>query len=154
MPLQGPRISGFNEFIWTHGFMETFQISLLSFTVKRVQGSELQTSLKFRNFGPINWNPLRRPCPWYLIPNIVDFQIVGLIVPPLPPQSGSDPHSAESKTKKQFGSSARAMIGDDFKVEAKCLERFLQQMLCHPIFGRDKHLEEFLMQKHPPIRYV
>merc|ERR1712223_1180260 len=79
-------------------------------------------------------------------------QIVGLIVPPLPPQSGSDPHSAESKTKKQFGSSARAMIGDDFKVEAKSLERFLQQMLCHPIFGRDKHLEEFLMQKHPPIR--
>ena len=91
--------------------------------------------------------------PWCLIPNIVHFQIVGLIVPPLPPQSGSDPHSAESKTKKQFGSSARAMIGDDFKVEAKCLERFLQQMLCHPIFGRDKHLEEFLMQKHPPIRY-
>jgi len=79
-------------------------------------------------------------------------QIVGLIVPPLPHQSGADPHSAESRTKKQFGSSARAMLGDDFKVDAKGLERFLQQMLCHPVFGRDKHLEEFLINKHPPIR--
>ena len=80
------------------------------------------------------------------------FQIVGLIVPPLPPQSGADPHSAENRTKKQFGSSARAMLGDDYKLEAKNLERFLQLMLSHPVFGRDKHLEEFLMQKHPPIR--
>ena len=44
------------------------------------------------------------------------------------------------------------MLGDDFKVDAKGLERFLQQMLCHPVFGRDKHLEEFLINKHPPIR--
>ena len=80
------------------------------------------------------------------------FQIVGLIVPPLPHQSGADPHSAENRTKKQFGSNARAMLGDDFKVDAKGLERFLQQMLCHPVFGRDKHLEEFLINKHPPIR--
>ena len=72
------------------------------------------------------------------------FQIVGLIVPPLPAQSGADPHSAENRTKKQFGSSARAMLGDDYKVEAKNLERFLQLMLSHLVFGRDKHLEEFL----------
>ena len=59
--LQGPRSSGFNGFIWTHGFLETLEFSLPSFTVERVQGSELLTCLKFRNFEPINWNPLRGP---------------------------------------------------------------------------------------------
>lgn len=79
-------------------------------------------------------------------------QIIGLIVPPLPCRPAADPQSAESRSKKQFGSSARAMMGDDFKHDARNLERFLQQMLCHPVFGRDKHLEDFLWQKIPPIR--
>lgn len=79
-------------------------------------------------------------------------QIVGLIVPPLPPRPAADPLSAESRSKKQFGSSARAMLGDDFKHDARNLERFLQQMLCHPVFGRDEHLTDFLWQKIPPIR--
>ena len=40
-PWQGPRNSGFNGFIWTHGFLETFEFNLLLFTEERIQGSEL-----------------------------------------------------------------------------------------------------------------
>ena len=39
--MQGPRNSGFNGFIWTHGFLEDFEFNLLLFTEQRVQGSEL-----------------------------------------------------------------------------------------------------------------
>jgi hypothetical protein len=56
-------------------------------------------------------------------------------VPPLPPRPTSD--------------AARA---DDFGHDARTIERFLQQMLCHPVFGRDRHLEEFVWTPTPPIR--
>lgn len=36
--LQGPRNSGFNGFIWTHGFLETFESNLLLFTEKEFRG--------------------------------------------------------------------------------------------------------------------
>ena len=50
MTLKGPHNRGFNGFIWTHGFLETFEFSLLSFTEERAQGSELQTCLDFQFF--------------------------------------------------------------------------------------------------------
>ena len=42
---QGPRNSGFNGSIWTHGFLETFEFTLSLFTEERAQGSELLTCL-------------------------------------------------------------------------------------------------------------
>ena len=84
--------------------------------------------------------------------NELFFQILGLIVPPLPSRPAADPHSAESKSRKQLGSGSKAMTGDDFKSDAKQLERYLQHMLRHSVFGRDSHLKEFLMHSNPPIR--
>ena len=83
---------------------------------------------------------------------ITHNQVVGLIIPPLPNRPAADPQAAESKSRKQLGSSTKAMAGDDFKSDAKHLERYLQQMLRHPVFGRDSHLEEFLVHSNPPIR--
>ena len=55
--LQGPRNSGF---IWTNGFLETFEFNTLLFTEERVQGSEILTCIQmFKIFEPMNWNPLR-----------------------------------------------------------------------------------------------
>ena len=83
---------------------------------------------------------------------ITHNQIVGIIIPPLPTRPAADPQAAESKSRKQLGSSSKAMAGDDFKSDAKHLERYLQQMLRHPVFGRDSNLEEFLVHANPPIR--
>lgn len=100
-----------------------------------------QNQVRLIYFPTLKWNSM-----------LFTFQIIGLIVPPLPPRPAIDPHAAENRSKKQFGKNASAMLGDNFKQDAKNLERFMQQMLCHPVFGRDKHLEEFLWVKMPPIR--
>ena len=44
------------------------------------------------------------------------------------------------------------MMGDDFVNDARHLERYMHQMLRHPVFGRDKHIEEFLVHRNAPIR--
>ena len=75
-----------------------------------------------------------------------------MIVPPLPARPASDPQAAEKQSKAKLGAGSKSMAGDDFKTDAKLLERYLQHMLRHPIFGRDSHLEEFLVHPNPPIR--
>jgi len=50
------------------------------------------------------------------------------------------------------GSGNRNMKGDDFAKEISLLDRYMQQLLHHPVFGRDRHLAEFLEHKNPPIR--
>jgi len=79
-------------------------------------------------------------------------QILGLIVPPLPPRPAVDPKAAETRSQKQLGSTSKAMMGDDFVNDARHLERYMHQMLRHPVFGRDKHIEEFLVHRNAPIR--
>ena len=59
----------------------------------------------------------------------VIFQILGLIVPPLPPRPAADPQAAESKSRKHLGSTSRAIMGDDFTNDAHHLERYLHQMV-------------------------
>ena len=44
------------------------------------------------------------------------------------------------------------MMGDDFVNDARHLERYMHQMLRHPVFGRDKHIEDFLVHRNAPIR--
>ena len=73
-------------------------------------------------------------------------------MPPLPPRPTSDPQAAETKSKKQLGSSSKAMSGDDFRQDVASLERYMQQILRHPVFGRDRHVAEFLEHRNAPIR--
>ena len=79
-------------------------------------------------------------------------RIFGIIIPPLPPRSPADPKESEKQSQKQFGSGNKNMRGDDFGKEISLLDRYMQQMLHHPVFGRDRHLAEFLEHKTPPIR--
>ena len=59
---------------------------------------------------------------------------------------------AESRAKKQLGSGFKNIQGDDFGRDAASLNRFMQQLLHHPVFGHDKHLVEFLEHENPPPR--
>ena len=79
-------------------------------------------------------------------------RIFGIIIPPLPPKSPIDPKESEKQSQKQLGSGNKNMKGDDFGKEISLLDQYMQQMLHHPVFGRDRHLAEFLEHKNPPIR--
>jgi hypothetical protein len=71
-------------------------------------------------------------------------RIDGLIVPPLPPRPPIDPQKAEEASKKLLGSGARGMMGDEFQRSCKQVERYLNQLLCHSVFGKDESLLSFL----------
>ena len=75
-------------------------------------------------------------------------RINGIIIPPLPPRSPADPKESEKQSQKQLGSGNKNMKGDDFTHECSLLDRYMQQMLHHPVFGRDPHLAEFLEHKN------
>jgi len=78
----------------------------------------------------------------------------GLILPPLPPRPGSDPAAAEILSRKQLGSSNRAMVGDGAQWGKDCrsLEKYLELVVNHPILGVDIHLVDFLEKQEPPPR--
>ena len=75
-----------------------------------------------------------------------------MIVPPLPPRP--DGLSAENRSRKELGpvsgQGGRAILGDEYDVRG--LERFLHQLLYHPLFGRDETLKQFLWVSTPPVR--
>lgn len=84
---------------------------------------------------------------------VVNNNVQGLIVPPLPERHVAvDLKEAESRAKKQLGSGFKNIQGDDFGRDAASLNRFMQQLLHHPVFGHDKHLVEFLEHENPPPR--
>ena len=83
---------------------------------------------------------------------ITSNRIYGIIIPPLPPRPPADPKESEKRSQQQLGSGNKNMKGDDFENECSLLDRYMQQLLHHPVFGRDRHLAEFLEHKNPPIR--
>ncbi|XP_023345391.1 sorting nexin-5 [Eurytemora carolleeae] len=78
----------------------------------------------------------------------------GLIFPPLPSRPLTDPASAESRSRKQLGSSNRSIIGDasQWSKDCRALERYLEMVVSHPIIGKDSSLSEFLERQDPPPR--
>jgi len=78
----------------------------------------------------------------------------GLILPPLPTRPGADPAAAELLSRKQLGSSNRAMVGDGAQWGKDCrsLEKYLELVVSHPVLGSDNHLIEFLEKQEPPPR--
>ncbi|GFO47534.1 sorting nexin-5-like [Plakobranchus ocellatus] len=83
---------------------------------------------------------------------ITGNDIKGLIVPPLPVKPLSDPKSAESLSKKQMGEHTRIMRGDQFEHDCLSVQKYLELMLSHPIFGKDKNLASFLTEQEAPVR--
>jgi len=78
----------------------------------------------------------------------------GLIYPPLPPRPLTDAASAEYRSRKQLGSSNRAILGDATQWSRDCvaLERYLELVVAHPTLGKDQNLAEFLERQDPPPR--
>jgi len=76
----------------------------------------------------------------------------GILYPPLPPRP--DAASAESRSRKQLGSSNRAILGDSSQWSKDCtsLEQYLEMVVSHPILGKDSLLAEFLERVDPPPR--
>ena len=74
----------------------------------------------------------------------LDHQLVahnrqaGIIFPSLPAKPASDPAGAESRSKKQLGSSNRSILGDSSQWgrDCKVLEKYLEMVAAHPVLGR------------------
>ena len=90
----------------------------------------------------------------------LDHQLVahnrqaGIIFPSLPAKPASDPAGAESRSKKQLGSSNRSILGDSSQWgrDCKVLEKYLEMVAGHPVLGRSTHLASFLESASPPPR--
>ncbi|KAH9492376.1 hypothetical protein Btru_026385 [Bulinus truncatus] len=76
----------------------------------------------------------------------------GVIIPPLPMKPLSDPKSAEALSRRQLGDSTKVLRGDQLEIDCKAFQKYLQLMLCHQIFGRDKNLSSFLTDEEAPVR--
>ncbi|KAK3578316.1 hypothetical protein CHS0354_004225 [Potamilus streckersoni] len=74
----------------------------------------------------------------------------GVIIPPLPPRPEADAKSAESKSKKQLGSDTKIIMPDEFSKDSRVIEKYLQLMIAHEVFGKDKNLETFLCEEKAP----
>jgi len=90
----------------------------------------------------------------------LDHQLVahnrqaGIIFPSLPVKPYADPAGAETRSKKQLGSSNRSILGDSSQWGKDCrmLEKYLEMVVAHPVLGRDPHLSSFLETPTPPPR--
>lgn len=90
----------------------------------------------------------------------LDHQLVshnrqaGIIFPSLPAKPVADPAGAETRSKKQLGSSNRSILGDSSQWSKDCnmLEKYLEMVVAHPVLGRSPHLATFLEASSPPPR--
>lgn len=78
----------------------------------------------------------------------------GIIFPSLPPKPPADLVGAETRSRKQLGSSNRSILGDGSQWSRDCamLEKYLELVVSHPILGKDCHLANFLENSEPPVR--
>ena len=78
--------------------------------------------------------------------------ISGIIVPPLPNRPETDAKAAESKSKKQLGSSTKVIVADEFSKNCRSVEKYLKLIISHEVFGKDEHLHKFLLEKEAVVR--
>ena len=67
--------------------------------------------------------------------------------PPLPNAPITSLQAAEKKTKKQAGSKAMILIGDNYEDDCKAVEKFLRLCTSHPRLGNSIVLKKFLCEK-------
>ena len=63
------------------------------------------------------------------------YDVTGVVVPPLPPRPALDPSAAEARAKRQLGQSTKNVRSDDFEAECRALDKYLVDLLAHPLFG-------------------
>ena len=63
------------------------------------------------------------------------YDVTGVIVPPLPPRPALDASAAEARAKRQLGQATKNVRSDDFEAECRALDKYLLDLLAHPLFG-------------------
>lgn len=115
----------------------------LSFTVESTKVGDGTTKVLERIFEDFEW---LHHC------LITQNNVNGLIIPPLPLKAEIDPKSAENKSRRQLGNGTNVLVADEFHKECRNLEKYLQLVLAHEVFGTDHSLIKFLSESEPPIR--
>ncbi|XP_012944347.1 sorting nexin-5 [Aplysia californica] len=115
----------------------------IMFTINASKAAEESGCVVLRQHEDIEW----------LHHNLVTGNATeGVIIPPLPVKPLSDPKSAESMSRKHLGDNTKVMRGDQFEGDCKAVQKYLELMLSHSTFGRDKNLEKFLTEEEAPVR--
>uniref|UniRef100_H2ZHI7 PX domain-containing protein n=1 Tax=Ciona savignyi TaxID=51511 RepID=H2ZHI7_CIOSA len=78
--------------------------------------------------------------------------VTSVIFPPLPDRPMTSLQAAEKKTKKQVGGKPSILVGDDYGVNCKANEKFLNLLLSHPRLGNSSVLQKFIREKEAPPR--
>ncbi|XP_022320773.2 sorting nexin-5-like isoform X1 [Crassostrea virginica] len=78
--------------------------------------------------------------------------VVGCIIPPIPPRPEYDAKAAESKTRKQLGSDANMIMADEFHKDCRNVERYLNMLISHEVFGKSEILRKFLCEKEAAVK--
>ncbi|XP_068210980.1 sorting nexin-32-like isoform X1 [Palaemon carinicauda] len=76
----------------------------------------------------------------------------GLIIPPLPQRSATDPYTAEVQSKRLMGKESKTLIADEFHKDCHQLQKYLELLLSHPVLGKNERLHKFLTVKEAPPR--
>ena len=63
------------------------------------------------------------------------YDVTGVIVPPLPPRPALDASAAEARARRQLGQATKTVRSDDFEAECRALDKYLVDLLAHPLFG-------------------
>ena len=63
------------------------------------------------------------------------YDVTGVIVPPLPPRPALDASAAEARSRRQLGQATKTVRSDDFEAECRALDKYLVDLLTHPLFG-------------------
>jgi len=80
------------------------------------------------------------------------YDVTGVIVPPLPPRPALDASAAEARARRQLGQATKTVRSDDFEAECRALDKYLVDLLAHPLFGTSQTVADFLDKESPPAR--
>lgn len=81
-----------------------------------------------------------------------DNDIGGIVTPPLPIKPVATAADAAAKSRKELGETSRTLKGGEFEKDSRRLEKYLQTVIKHSVFGRDPVLAKFLTESDPPAR--
>lgn len=116
---------------------------VLQFTIHVVKKDSKDSDEIVREYDDIEW---LQHC------LMTEDGVVGCIIPPLPPRPEYDAKAAESKTKKQLGSDANVIMADEFHKDCRNVERYLNMVISHEVFGKSEILKKFLCEKEAAVK--
>lgn len=88
----------------------------------------------------------------YLLHNLTTKNdSAGVFIPALPPKPFVAPNQTDAKNKIS-NSVSQLVKGDEYEQDCKRIQKFLQDLTSHPLFGEDENLKIFLTEEQAPVR--